>query len=151
LTLTNTVRSVDAEATAREMIAVIPLGTRWIRSSVRQENPGWSVPQLVTLGYLRDHPGASLSDLACQLGIGLPSASTLVSRLVDLGHVDRQDDPAERRRAVLTLTRRGKAQLEAALRVSGEELAERLRTLPARDLERLGQAMAVLRTLFADA
>jgi DNA-binding MarR family transcriptional regulator len=74
-----------------------------------------------------------------------------VSRLVELGHVDRRDDPAERRRTVLTLTRRGKSQLDAALKVSGQELAERLRSLPARDLERLGQAMAVLRTLFGDA
>lgn len=150
MTLTNTVRGVDAEACAREMIEVIPLGTRWVRSSVRRQNPSWSVPQLVTLGYLRDHPGASLSELATQLGIGLPSASTLVSRLVELGHVDRREDPAERRRTVLTLTRRGKAQLQAALKVSGEELADRLRSLPARDLERLGQAMAVLRTLFGD-
>jgi DNA-binding MarR family transcriptional regulator len=142
---------VDAEACAREMIEVIPLGTRWVRASVRRQDPTWSVPQLVALGYLRNHPGASLSELSGQLGIGMPSASTLVSRLVDLGHVDRREDPAERRRTVLTLTRRGKAQLEAALQASGEELAELLRSLPARDLDRLGQAMGVLRTLFGDA
>jgi DNA-binding MarR family transcriptional regulator len=133
------------------MIGVLPLGTRWVRAAVRRQNPTWSVPQLVTLGYLRDHPGASLSELAVQLGIGLPSASTLVSRLVELGHVDRREDPAERRRTVLTLTRRGKAQLEAATQASAEELADRLRALPARDLDRLGQAMAVLRDLFGDA
>jgi DNA-binding MarR family transcriptional regulator len=142
---------VDAEATAREMIAVIPLGTRWIRSSVRRENMSWSVPQLVTLGYLRDHPGASLSELAAQLGIGLPSASTLISRLVEIDIVDRRDDPTERRRTLLTLTPRGSAQLEEALQACGEELAERLRALPARDLDRLAQAMVVLRGLFGDA
>jgi DNA-binding MarR family transcriptional regulator len=142
---------VDAEATAREMIEAIPLGTRWIRASVRHENPTWSVPQLVTLGYLRNHPGASLSDLAGQLNIGLPSASTLVSRLVELGHVDRREDPAERRRTLLTLTRQGSAEFEAAIAASAEELAGLLRTLPARDLERLGPAMAVLRKLFEGA
>jgi DNA-binding MarR family transcriptional regulator len=122
-----------------------------VRASIRRQNPSWSVPQLVTLGYLRDHPGASLSEVAAQLGIGLPSASTLVSRLVESGQVDRREDPSERRRTVLTLTRRGTAQLEAAIQASGEELADRLRSLPARDLDRLGQAMAVLRTLFDDA
>jgi DNA-binding MarR family transcriptional regulator len=147
----NTVQGVDAETCAREMIEVVPLGTRWVRASIRRHNPSWSVPQLVTLGYLRDHPGASLSELAAQLGIGLPSASTLVTRLVDLGHVDRREDPAERRRTVLTLTRRGKAQLEAAIQASCEELTDRLRSLPARDIDRIGQAMAVLRTLFSDA
>ena len=147
----NTVQGVDAETCAREMIEVVPLGTRWVRASVRRQNPSWSVPQLVTLGYLRDHPGASLSEVAAQLGIGLPSASTLVSRLVESGQVDRREDPSERRRTILTLTRRGTAQLEAAIQASGEELADRLRSLPARDLDRLGQAMAVLRTLFGDA
>lgn len=148
MTLTNTVRGVDAETCAREMLDVIPLGTRWLRSSIRRKNPTWSVPQLVTLGYLRDHPGASLSELAGVLGIGLPAASTLVSRLVELGHVDRREDPAERRRTVLTLTRQGSAQLKAAIAASAEELAERLRGLSARDLDRLGQAMAILRSLF---
>jgi DNA-binding MarR family transcriptional regulator len=142
---------VDADACAREMIEVMPLGTRWLRAAVRQQNPSWSVPQLVTLGYLRDHPGSSLSEVAAQLGIGLPAASTLVSRLVDSGQLDRREDPTERRRTVLTLTRRGKAQLEAAIQASGQELAVRLRSLPARDLDRIGQAMAVLRTLFDDA
>jgi DNA-binding MarR family transcriptional regulator len=133
------------------MIEVMPLGTRWLRAAVRRQNPSWSVPQLVTLGYLRDHPGSSLSEVAAQLGIGLPAASTLVSRLVDSGQLDRREDPTERRRTVLTLTRRGKAQLEAAIQASGQELAVRLRSLPARDLDRIGQAMAVLRTLFDDA
>jgi DNA-binding MarR family transcriptional regulator len=133
------------------MIEVIPLGTRWVRSSVRRQNPSWSVPQLVTLGYLRNHPGASLSDVAAQLGIGLPSASTLVSRLVELGHVDRAEDPTERRRTVLTLTGRGTAELEAAIQASSDELADRLRSLPARDVDRLAQAMTVLRGLFGDA
>ena len=142
---------MDAEACAREMIEVLPLGTRWLRAAVRRQNPSWSVPQLVTLGYLRDHPGASLSEVAAQLGIGLPSASTLVSRLVDLGHVDRREDPAERRRTVLTLTRRGRAQLDAAIQASCEELTDLLRSLPARDIDRIGQAMAVLRTVFSDA
>lgn len=142
---------MDAETTAREMIEVVPLGTRWVRASIRRHNPSWSVPQLVTLGYLRDHPGASLSDLAAQLGIGLPSASTLVSRLVEAGQVDRREDPAERRRTLLTLTPGGKAHLDAAIGVSCSELAELLRALPARDVDKVGQAMAVLRTLFGDA
>jgi len=74
-----------------------------------------------------------------------------VSRLVELGHVDRCDDPTERRRTVLTLTKRGSAELESAIQASADELAELLRSLPARDLDRLNQAMAVLRTLFGDA
>jgi len=112
--------------------------------------PSWSLPQLLTLGFLRDHQGASLSEVAVHLGIGLPSASTLVNRLVLTGQVNRRDDPTERRRILLTLTPKGHAQLDAAIQASHQELTDRLRAVPARDLARIGQAMALLRTVFSD-
>jgi DNA-binding MarR family transcriptional regulator len=142
---------VDAEACAREVIEVVPLGIRWLRAAIRAEEPSWSVPQLVTMGFLRDHPGASLSEVAAALGVGLPSASTLISRLVDTGQVDRHDDPAERRRNVLTLTGPGEAALVAAIEAGRRELTERMRALPAADLARVGQALAMLRELFGEA
>jgi DNA-binding MarR family transcriptional regulator len=142
---------VDADACARELLEVVPLGSRWLRAAVRRREPSWSLPQLHTLGFLQLNPGASLSELAGHLGIGLPSASALVSRLVGAGQVDRRDDPEERRRTILTLTRQGEAQLEAAIQAGREELSERLRSLPARDLTRVEGALAVLRELFSDA
>jgi DNA-binding MarR family transcriptional regulator len=142
---------VDADACARELLEVVPLGSRWLRAAVRRREPSWSLPQLHTLGFLQLNPGASLSELAGHLGVGLPSASTLVSRLVAAGQVDRRDDPEERRRTILTLTRQGEAQLEAAIQAGREELSERLRSLPARDLTRVEGALAVLRELFTDA
>ena len=142
---------MDADDCAREVLEVVPLGSRWLRAAVRRREPSWSLPQLHTLGFLQLNPGASLSELAGHLGVGLPSASTLVSRLVAAGQVDRRDDPAERRRTILTLTPQGEQQLEAALQASREELSQRLRSLPARDLTRVNQALAVLRELFGEA
>jgi len=142
---------VDADACARELLEVVPLGSRWLRAAVRRREPSWSLPQLHTLGFLQLNPGASLSEVAGHLGIGLPSASALISRLVGAGQVDRRDDPEERRRTVLTLTPQGEAQLEAAIQAGREELSERLRSLPARDLTRVEAALAVLRELFTDA
>ncbi|MEW6471396.1 MAG: MarR family winged helix-turn-helix transcriptional regulator [Actinomycetota bacterium] len=147
---TGTGKTADADDCAREMIEVVPLAARWIRASVRRSEPSWSIPQLMALGFIHFKPDASLSELAAHLGVGLPTASTLVSRLVVLGQVDRRDDPAERRRALLRLTPRGEAQLTAALAASQEELAELLRALPARDLTRLTQALEILRRLFSD-
>jgi DNA-binding MarR family transcriptional regulator len=140
----------DADTCAREMVEVLPMGSRWIRAEIRRRQPSWSLPQLQALGFLRDHPGASLSELAAQLGVGLPTASTLISRLVSADQVDRRDDPAERRRTVLRLTPQGEAELEAALADSQAELAVRLRSLPARDLARLCQALAILRGVFSE-
>src|SRR5882757_601899 len=94
----------DADGCARELLDVLPLTTRWLRAAVREREPSWSVPQLQALGFLQLNPDASLSDLAAQLGVGLPTASTLVSRLVAAGQVDRREDPAERRRVLLRLT-----------------------------------------------
>jgi len=142
---------VDADACARELLEVVPLGSRWLRAAVRRREPSWSLPQLHTLGFLQLNPGASLSEVAGHLGIGLPSASALISRLVGAGQVDRRDDPEERRRTVLTLTPQGEAQLEAAIQAGREELSERLRSLPAKDLTRVEAALAVLRELFTDA
>ena len=142
---------MEAEACAREVIEVVPLGIRWLRAVIRAQEPSWSVPQLVTMGFLRDHPGASLSEVAAALGVGLPSASTLVTRLVETGQVDRCDDPAERRRNVLTLTGSGEAALDAAIDAGRRQLADRMRALPAVDLDRMAQSLAVLRELFGDA
>jgi len=141
---------VDADACAREFLEVVPLASSWARAAVRRRAPSWSLPQLQALGYLRVNPGASLSDLAWHLGVGLPTASTLVSRLVTMGQVDRRDDPAERRRALLRLTAKGDAQLTAALADTQAELAELLRSLSARDLARVCGSFAVLRKLFSD-
>jgi DNA-binding MarR family transcriptional regulator len=143
-------RTTDADTCARELLEVIPLVSGWVRAAIRRREPSWSLPQLQALGFLRQNPGASLSDLAAHLGVGLPTASTLISRLVTGGQVDRRDDPAERRRTLLSLTPQGEAQFKSALANSQSELAKRLRTLSARDLTRVCQALGVLRDLFSE-
>jgi len=140
----------DADSCARELIEVVPVAARWMRAAVRRRESSWSLPQLQALGFLRVNPRASLSDLAWNLGVGLPTASTLVSRLVAMRQVDRRDDPAERRRALLRLTSTGEAELEAALAGTQAELAERLRLMSARDRARLCGSLAVLQKLFSD-
>jgi DNA-binding MarR family transcriptional regulator len=140
----------DTDACARELLEVVPLASRWIRAAFRRREPRWSLPQLMALGFIRLNPDASLSDLANHLGVGLPTASTLISRLVSVEQVDRRDDPAERRRALLRLTPKGAAELEAAFADTQAELAELLRTLRPRELARVCQSLAVLQNLFGD-
>jgi DNA-binding MarR family transcriptional regulator len=99
---------------------------------------------------VRLNPGTSLSELAGYLGIGLPTASTLVSRLVNAGYMQRVEDPAERRRVSLTLTESGLGRFEGALEVARQELAGRLQCLSQRDLARISAAMAQLRRALGD-
>jgi DNA-binding MarR family transcriptional regulator len=66
-----------------------------------------SMQQLRAVYLLRDEEVATVGRLAELFGIGLPAASILADRLVRAGYVDRNDDPADRRRVQLTLTRAG--------------------------------------------
>lgn len=141
----------DADACARELLDVVPLATRWLRAAIRRHEPAWSLPQLQALGFLQLNPDASLSDLAGELGVTLPTASTLVSRLVAANHVDRREDPASRRRVLLRLTPKGETRFETALATGQAQLAERLRALSVQDLTRVCRALSVLRAVFGEA
>jgi DNA-binding MarR family transcriptional regulator len=66
-----------------------------------------SMQQLRALFFLRDEEEASVGRLAELFGFGLPAASLLADRLVRAGYVDRREDPADRRRVLLSLTRTG--------------------------------------------
>ncbi|HVW31824.1 MAG TPA: MarR family winged helix-turn-helix transcriptional regulator [Acidimicrobiia bacterium] len=141
----------DSGECAHEFLDVIPLAARWVRAAVRRREPGWSLAQLQALGFLHLNPGASLNDLAGHLGVGPSAASTMVSRLVSVDQVDRQEDPAERRRVLLRLTPQGEGQFATALGDAGAEVARRFETLSARDRATLRRSFAILRRLFADA
>jgi DNA-binding MarR family transcriptional regulator len=66
-----------------------------------------SMQQLRAIYFLRDEEEVSVGRLAELFGIGLPAASLLADRLVRSGYVERRDDPADRRRVLLKLTRVG--------------------------------------------
>jgi len=140
----------DPEHAAADLLEVLPLWNRWLRAKIRSHEPSWSLPQLHALGYVRLNPGASLSELAGYLGIGLPTASTLVSRLVNAGYIHREEDPTERRRVSLSLTDSGRGRFEGALDEARRELADRLGRLSPRELGRISSAMAHLRAVVDD-
>lgn len=81
--------------------------------------PGWveldlTIAQVKVLVALSEGESAAIGRLADRLGVGQPTASHLVERLVRAGLAGRAEDPEDRRR---TLTR---------LTPLGEELVDRL-------------------------
>jgi DNA-binding MarR family transcriptional regulator len=66
-----------------------------------------SMQQVRALFFLRDEQEASVGRLAELFGFGLPAASLLSDRLVRAGYVERREDPGDRRRVLLSLTRIG--------------------------------------------
>src|SRR5881396_3187784 len=72
-------------------------------------------PQLKTLIVLAHEGSSPIGQIAERLGVGQPTASHLVERLVQAGLVERAEDPANRRRTL------------AHLSYTGEELIGQLR------------------------
>ena len=103
----------DAKTCARQVVETVPEIMRIIRAGVRKQGT-LSVPQVRVLSHLRRQPGSSVSELAFVLDISIPSASALVERLVKKKLVQRQDDPNERRRVLLTLTQDGENAFDEA-------------------------------------
>lgn len=65
------------------------------------------------LGHLDRVAPLTASQLGRHLGIGLPSLSATVERLVQGGFIDRTRDPRDRRRSALRLTAQGEAAMRA--------------------------------------
>ena len=75
--------------------------------------------QLKGLFTLADSP-MTIGQLAEALGSGKPAASILVERLVQLGLVERAEDPLDRRRTIARVTAQGE-ELAARLRQGGRD------------------------------
>jgi DNA-binding MarR family transcriptional regulator len=103
-----------------------------------------SMQQLRALYLLRDEDEASVGRLAELFGIGLPAASLLADRLVRSGFVERHDDPADRRRVLLSLTRAG-MRLVTDLREGSHSLLRRwMAALSPEDLAALSRGWRAL-------
>lgn len=140
-------RSLPSQTCARQILETVPLVMRLLRSIAGTHAGGLSVPQLRALALLSSRPGASLSDVAAHLDVATPTASTLVDRLVRKGYIQRQDDPFERRRVILTITKVGKEAFEDS-RTHAQDFLSQL--LLQEDSERLSKIIEGL-TLLAQA
>jgi DNA-binding MarR family transcriptional regulator len=103
-----------------------------------------SMQQVRALFFLRDEEEASVGRLAELFGFGLPAASLLADRLVRAGYVERREDPADRRRVLLSLTRVG-VRLVTDLREGSHSVLRRwMASLSAEDLAALTRGWRAL-------
>ncbi len=78
---------------------------------------GLSFSQLNTLMRLHFTGEADVTSIAGQLGVSNAAASQLIDRLAQMGLVERQEDPADRRIKCVTLTNDGHALAEKLIDV----------------------------------
>ena len=103
-----------------------------------------SMQQLRAMYFLRDEDQVSIGRLAELFGVGLPAASVLADRLVRSGYVERRDDPTDRRRVLLTLTRTGNRLVTDLREGSYTVLRRWMASLPPGDLEALARGWEAL-------
>lgn len=141
--------SISPKETAHEVLEVVPLVMRTVRSQMRSSRSlNLSVPQFRTLGFVHRHPGTSLSDVAEHVGLTLPSMCKMIDGLVERKLVKRRSHPSDRRRITLDLTGKGGAVLRSARESAQESLAERLSVLHEDDRVAIVHAMQILHRLF---
>jgi DNA-binding MarR family transcriptional regulator len=140
---------VSTDECAREVLEVVPLVMRTIRTDMRRHRaPELTVPQYRTLAFVNRNEGASLSNVAEHIGLTLPSMSKLMDGLVVRGLVTRQPHTGDRRRVTLALTEHGRTMLKSTHDAAQACLARRLAELTAAERAIVAQAMCALSPIF---
>jgi DNA-binding MarR family transcriptional regulator len=108
-----------------------------------------SMPQLKALFFVTEHGPLSVGELASALGVGLPTGSHLVQRLVQAGLVERTEDMENRRRTLVHPSAEGEALVSRLRSGSRDKLRDYLVLLSEEeraDLKRGLRALARLST-----
>lgn len=136
--------------TAASVVEGIPLLMRLLRSKFREKRIGdLSMAQFRTLAFVDANRGASLSEAASHIGLGLPSMSKLVDALVNHQLLTRETHGRDRRRICLALTSEGKRQLDEAYQHTQSFFAEKFADLTEQERSQVFDAMNLMRELFA--
>lgn len=85
---------------------------------------GIGTVQFEILGYLRDHPGSRVADIAANFAAGIGAISKGVDRLEARGWATRLPNPADGRSSLISLTTSGAALVTAAERTFKDRLDE---------------------------
>ncbi|MFK0730455.1 MAG: MarR family winged helix-turn-helix transcriptional regulator [Gloeotrichia echinulata GP01] len=138
-----------SEECAARVMETIPLLMRFIRAEMRtHSSDSLSIPQLRSLAFLNRNPGASLSEVADHLGVTCATASTTIDRLVQRHLVQRTDNPQERRRVVLNLTKEGKSLLEQSQEKTRSHIAEIIECLTPDKVSQIEEGLTLLKNVF---
>lgn len=103
-----------------------------------------TMAQLRTVFLLHGLGPLRMSDLAGHLGVGLPTATSLVTRLESKGLAAREHSDQDRRVVLCSLTDRGHQESEIVWRLRREHLGQTLRSLGHEELETVARGLEVL-------
>lgn len=96
-----------------------------------------SMLQLQALVFLKKHKDSQMGEIAENFSIELPSATSLVNKLVKADLVLRKTDKKDRRLVRITLTQKGDSLLKKAMEEKTNRIKQNLTTLTQKDKEDL--------------
>ena len=136
--------------TAALVMDNIPSLMHVLRTKFREKRVAeLSMVQFRTLAFVDANRGASLSEVAGHIGLGLPSMSKLVDALVNRKLLTRELHGKDRRRICLALTSRGKRELNDAYQHTQSFFADKFSKLTDDERTQISDAMNVMKKLFA--
>lgn len=97
---------MDDIAIVEESVELLPEISKFLYATAfpRSSSNSLSPVQTKAVAYLYYQGDLTVSEMSKGLALSLPSTSELIDRLVDHGLVSKARDPADRRRAVVSLT-----------------------------------------------
>lgn len=117
---------------------------RRLRQLYAQGGDGLTFLELAVLQRLERGGPASPGSLAGTEGVTSAAIATVVTSLVTGEFADRTVDPADRRRAIVTINQAGRAALAAREAVSVQRIEAALRGFTARERRQIADAVPLL-------
>lgn len=129
-----------------QLISLIFTASRQIRE--REKGSEWPDPfsylQLQTLSYVAEHKNPPMGNIAEHLRIALPSATSLINRLVKTKCLERTGDKDDRRIVRLAITPKGQKMLRRGFNEIRRRMEKILSRLNESDIKNLIQALKKL-------
>lgn len=132
-----------ADLAARLRLAI----TRTSRRLRQQSGTDLSPSQFSALTSIECHGPLTPSELAERERVSRPTATRVITRLIEGGLVERTADPTDARSALLAVSTRGGTLVAATRKRRNAYLAQRFRGLDSEDLAALERTAAVLERL----
>ena len=145
------VTSVEQSVLAEELMTTMAALRRLIRRKVPTEAPGPPLrgAHMELLQVVKKQPGIGIASAGRALHLAANSVSTLVNQLIDIGMLERQTAPDDRRAARLWLTETAAQRLAAFRQVRVDLVANGVAGLSGADQQALIEALPALRALLA--
>ena len=108
------IESIDVKTSEGGLVSLLVQLNKAIHKRSTEEMLGMRLKAYMTLGYIRDHPGATQQELETGLVMDANSVVLILNELEAKQFSVRRRDPQDRRRHIVEMTAAGRRALERA-------------------------------------